>query len=233
MISYCRECFLYGTIYFNFDIKIANCLVKFRNDAPIEKPKDSEYNFWTLDEFNKFIANVDNDYYKIIFTFLYRTGLRIGEFKALNWTDIDLENKTLSISKELVHCLLITPKTKNSIRIMDLDDYLVKLLKSYKKTQEKMYGFNDKWFVFGGVKNISNTTLRRHLDNYIKKSNVKHITIHGFRHSHVSLLIYLGCDSRDVAERIGDTVQTVERTYYHMFPKKKKETVNRLNGIER
>ena len=231
MISYCKECFLYGTIYYNFDIKIANCLLKFRNDVPKDKPKDSEYNFWTLDEFNKFIQNVNDYYYKIVFTFLYRTGLRIGEFKALNWNDIDLNNKTLSISKELVHGLIITPKTENSIRIIDLDNYLVKMLKEYKKTQEKLYGFNDKWFVFGGIKNTSNTTLRRHLDKYIKISNVKHITIHGFRHSHVSLLIYLGCDSRDVAERIGDTVQTVERTYYHMFPKKKKETVQKLNDI--
>ena len=227
MIGYSKECFLYGTIYYDFDIKIMNCLVKFRDDTPEEKPKDSEYNFWTLDEFNQFIKNVDDDYYNIIFTFLYRTGLRIGEFKALNWNDIDLNNKTLSISKELEYNLIITPKTKNSIRVMDLDDYLVKILKKYKKTQEKLYGFNNKWFVFGGIKNTSNTTLRRHLNKYIKISNVKHITIHGFRHSHVSLLIDLGCDSRDVAERIGDTVQTVERTYYHMFPKKKKETVQK------
>ncbi|MDO4394998.1 MAG: hypothetical protein Q4C23_03355 [Mycoplasmatota bacterium] len=37
----------------------------------------------------------------------------------------------------------------------------------------------------------------------------------------VSLLINLGCDSRDVANRIGDTVNIVEKTYYHMFPTKK------------
>lgn len=231
LISYCKECFEYATIYYNFDLKIVNCLTKFRNDNPKEKPKDSEYNFWTLDEFNHFINFVDNPYYKLLFTFLYRTGLRIGEFIALKWSDIDLNNKTLSISKELARGLTIKPKTENSIRIIDLDNYLVELLNEYAKVQKKLYGFNDNWYLFGGIKNTSNTTLRRHLNKYIKKSNVKHITIHGFRHSHVSLLIYLGCDSRDVAERIGDTVQTVESTYYHMFPKKKKETIDKLNNL--
>ena len=47
----------------------------------------------------------------------------------------------------------------------------------------------------------------------IKKANVKRITPHGFKSSHVSLLIHLGCDSRDVAERVGDTVQMIEKTY--------------------
>ncbi len=233
LISYCRECFEYASIYYDFDIKIANHLTKFRNDKPKEKLKDSEFNFWTIDEFNHFIKYVDNFYYKLIFIFLYRTGLRIGEFLALRWNDIDLKNKTLNISKELAHGLIIKPKTKNSIRIVDLDDYLIKLLLIYQNEQQKIYGYNEQWYLFGGLKPTSNTTLRRHFNKYIKIANVKHITIHGFRHSHVSLLIYLGCDSRDVAERVGDTVQTIESTYYHMFPKKKKETINRLNDIDR
>lgn len=47
----------------------------------------------------------------------------------------------------------------------------------------------------------------------------------------VSLLINLGCDSRDVANRIGDTVNIVEKTYYHMFPTKKTHVVNVLNNL--
>ena len=50
-------------------------------------------------------------------------------------------------------------------------------------------------------------------------------------HCHASLLIYLGCDSRDVVERLGDTVDVVENTYYHMFPKKKKHTLDILNNL--
>ena len=77
------------------------------------------------------------------------------------------------------------------------------------------------------------TTFSRCLDIYIKKSVVKKITPHGFRHSHVSLLFDLGCDSRDIAARVGDTVQVIENTYYHMFPSKKSHTVNALNNMNR
>lgn len=233
MVSYLKECLLYGCMYYNFDPKIANYITKFRNDIPKDTPKDSEINFWTKEEFIKFISCVDDEYYKLVFTFLYKTGLRVGEFRALKWSDLDLPNKTLSISKELARGLTIKPKTSNSIRILDLDNYITKQLEEYKIEQQKIYGFANDWYIFGGLTSTSNNTLRRHLNKYIELANVKHITIHGFRHSHVSLLIHLGCDSRDVAERVGDTVHTIESTYYHMFPKKKKEIVNRLNNMER
>ena len=48
---------------------------------------------------------------------------------------------------------------------------------------------------------------------FIWKIKAKHITIHGFRHSHISLLINIGCGFRDVANRFGDTVQMVEKNY--------------------
>ena len=49
----------------------------------------------------------------------------------------------------------------------------------------------------------------------------------------VSLLINLGCDSRDVANRIGDTVQIVESTYYHMFPNKRSRIINLINNLKK
>ena len=179
-----------------------------------------------------------------MYIFLYYTGLRFGEFDALNWKDFDPINKTISITKSLttkVKCkkyAITSPKTKNSVRIVDLDDNLNNLLIEYKEyKQKKYYNFNESHFIFGDIKYVAHTTFERHLAKFIDKtrqtnSNFKRITPHGFRHSHVSLLIELGCDSRDVAERIGDTVIMVEETYYHMFPKKKKLTVDKLNNLK-
>lgn len=91
---------------------------------------------------------------------------------------------------------------------------------SVEKTNLFTDSFNE-MFVFGNVKHISFTAFKRHLYNYINKCGVKRITPHGFRHSLVSLLIDLGYDNREVAERTGNTVEMIERTYYHMFPEKK------------
>lgn len=238
IITHLKELLEYASIYYGFDPKIAHTLIKIRNDQPKSLENKSKTNYWTYDEFNKFIKCVDDEYYNLIFTFLYRTGLRIGEFRALNWNDVDLINKKLKVTKSMSKdCLfekksiVVSPKTENSIRCIDLDNRLVNLLIDYKKEQEKYYGFNNDWFVFGGVHYTSATTLRRYLNDYIAKADVKKITIHGFRHSHVSLLINLGCDFKDVSERIGNTISMIQNTYYHMFPEQKKIIIERINEL--
>lgn len=238
IIGYIKELLNYAKDNYDFDSKIIGKIQKYRIETITLKKKDSEWNFWTYDEFNTFIKCVDNKLYNLIFHFLYYTGLRIGEMIALTWEDIDLEQKKLKIYKTFTNKLgnnsysILSPKTENSIRTIDLDDQLVEMMKQHRIEEEKIYGFNEKMFLFGNAKYIPPTTLARKLEYYINISQVKRITLHGFRHSHVSLLIFLGCDSRDVAERLGDTVQMIESTYYHMFPSKKSETVNILNNLK-
>lgn len=57
--------------------------------------------FWTEDEFKQFISNVDNELYKLYFSFLYLTGCRKGESLALTWNDIDYIRQEVRISKSL------------------------------------------------------------------------------------------------------------------------------------
>ena len=236
IITDLKEILDYAVCNYDFDIKVASKLQKIKIERVVNE-SDAETNFWTLEEFKKFINIVDNRFYYIIFNFFYYTGLRIGEVIALNWKDIDFNKKTLRVNKTLSYkvfdekYVITTPKTNNSNRIIDLDDNLLKLLKEHKDNQKKTFGFNENWFVFGDVNPLPPTTFKRYLSNYIKTANIKNITPHGFRHSHVSLLVNLGCDSRDVAERIGDTVQMIERTYYHMFPSKKTHVINVLNNL--
>lgn len=236
IISYLKEILTYSNVYYDFDTKIANYLVKIRDDSPIKNDSLKD-NYWTYEEYNRFITNVDDNYYSLIFKFLYYTGVRLGELRALNWNDIDFIKKTLSITKSMSKdsfqkgSIIVSPKTKNSIRTLDLSNNLINELLAYKEEQQKIYGFNNNWYVFGGFQYLGITTLRNKLNQYIKIANVKKITIHGFRHSHVSLLIDIGCDFKDVAERIGDTIKMVQETYYHMFPERKKIIIERLNNL--
>lgn len=234
-LGYCRD-------NYDYDGKIVSKIQNYRIDTPNEKLTDAETNFWCYDEWLEFIVTVDNYEDWVMYNFLYYTGLRFGEFNALTWRDFDPINKTISITKNLTNkvkgkkYIITTPKTKNSVRLVDLDDELNNILIEYKEhVKKKSYMFSENDFMFGGINYIPHTSFARYLDKYILKvrDGFKRITPHGFRHSHVSLLIDLGCDSRDVAERIGDTVETVEKTYYHMFPKKKKLTINKLNDLKK
>lgn len=238
LIRTLKEILIYARDNYEYDNKIVSKIQLYKVEKVISKTI-AESNFWTFEEFNKFIKVVDKELYFIIFNFLYYTGLRIGEMIALTWNDINFTKKQVRVNKTFTDKVLndtykiTTPKTNNSIRYVDIDENLLKLLIKHREKEEKIYNFKEEMFVFGNVTHIAPTTLKRYLYKYIEIAKVKKITPHGFRHSHVSLLINLGCDSRDVAERVGDTIQMVEKTYYHMFPAKKKKTVNLLNNIKK
>lgn len=54
--------------------------------------KKKRINFWTLDQFNRFIEVVDGVFYKAVFTTFFYTGLRFGELMGLTLNSFDFES---------------------------------------------------------------------------------------------------------------------------------------------
>lgn len=105
--------------------------------------------FWTQEEFEKVIGTFDiKDYYEhysfIIVWLLFMTGLRFGEAQALEWkTDIDFENKTLTVSKSMYYksaneFYTKSPKTRAGNRVIALDDDTIGYLKAWQEVQTKI-----------------------------------------------------------------------------------------------
>ena len=164
-----------------------------------------------------------------IFSILYFTGMRKGELFALQKKDIDLENKVININKSCQRIakeyVYTSPKTHNSIRKVDIPNFLVNIIQKYYDTLYEMTD-DDHIFVHHLVK------LRGRLKIAQKNSGLtEDFTIHCFRHSHVSLLIELGYSPLLVADRIGDNVETVLKVYSHLYPTKKNELVKKLDEI--
>jgi len=186
---------------------------------------EKRLNFWTIDEYKAFIAVVDKEIYKTIFNVLFFTGMRLGECMALTLKDIDFINNTISINKTYTDLATIqSPKTKNSIRTVVVSENLINELKLY---TEKLYGLSDDMRIFPKALNSVGVSFRK----YIELSKSKRIVIHGLRHSHVSLLIELGFSVNVIAERIGDTVQTVNNIYSHLYPNKQSLVADTLNKL--
>lgn len=79
----------------------------------------------------------------------YRCGLRLGEAFAVQWSDIDFENRTLSVSHQVQMddtvklWQLSAPKYK-SYRTIQLDDTMLGILdKEYKKQQRAIVYYED------------------------------------------------------------------------------------------
>lgn len=199
--------------------------------------KEEKIVFWELETFNYFIECVDNDYWKLVFMFLFWTGVREGEMFALQWKDLDLGKGTAKIYKtvtsktSLGHYNITSPKNEHSNRIIDLQDVILIPLRVRFKEENKKDGFTVEWFVFGGTSPLSRSNLARFLDYYINKAGVPRITPHGFRHSHASLLISRHFDDQMIADRLGHTIAILHKIYAHIYNESRNDMKRKLNEI--
>lgn len=186
------------------------------------KEREKEYKIWNDDEFEKFIACVNNEKYHLFFAVLYYTGMRLGEALALNWNDYhdNCLSISKSVAKERINGKVFIKGTKNisSIRNVSLPSSLCRLLDDYKKKEQSIPGFNEEWLIFGRIKPLPRNNITRAKDAAIKESGVKRITIHQFRHSHASNLINSGMPVIAVSRRLGHSdVNMTLKVYAHLF----------------
>lgn len=130
-------------------------MVKF----PKVERKPRERIILTLQEWNTIIERFRDTRYYIPLMIGFYTGLRISEAFALTWDDIDLENKTLTVNKQVVKrnfgadvrkvveqkgkreqrssWYFTTPKTSASVRTVSFGETLYKALKAERTSQKK------------------------------------------------------------------------------------------------
>ena len=106
---------------------------------------------------------------------------------------------------------------------------LYRFLLEHKRQQSCLEGFSDCWYIAGGSKPLSRTNITRQKDNAVKRSGVKRITIHQFRHSHATNLINDGVNVVAVSRRLGHSdVSMTLKVYTHLFQKIDIELVENL-----
>lgn len=203
-----------------------------------KKYEKKNVNFWTLDEFKKFISVVDNEMYYLLFNTLYFTGLRIGECIALTWEDFNNDyldiNKTISKEKDISNNYIINcPKTLSSIRKIKIDNELVKLFNDLYKKKSKQKCFKKSWFIFGDKKPFTHTTITRIKNNYCEKAGIKKIRLHDFRHSHATLLLSNQVPYTVISQRLGHSdINMTLNTYSHLTLPDIDKAVEFINNIK-
>lgn len=100
-----------------------------RKVGTIGKEENKEMEFWTQEEFQKFlecVADKPISYYA--FEMLYWTGIREGGLLALTPADFNFEKKTLRINKSYQRLegedVITDPKTPKSNRTIIMPDFL-------------------------------------------------------------------------------------------------------------
>lgn len=219
----------YCSTHYDFDSSILLEVGGFKNK--VEKKKKD---FYTLKEFNLFIPHITNEIYKQFFNLMFFTGTRPGEAMALRFSD--LVNDTISINKTISEHgkrEIGTPKTSSSYREIIIDKKLHKDLLNLKNIYIDKY--NDStfdYYIFGGIKPLSPTTINRYKNNACKEANLRPITLHQFRHSHATLLLNKGLSIHVISERLGHSkVSTTYDVYTHADPTQEKRVYDTLNSM--
>ena len=143
-----------------------------------------ERRFLSQEEQNRFLKQVENNWYKEMFYIMFLTGMRIGEVGGLKWEDVDFKNRCININRSLscqyesgVKTVRLTaPKTHNSYRKIPFMGEAEEMFLSQKKKQEKIKRELGKRYRSDGefsdlvfVTSMGSPVFRHHAEKEVKK----------------------------------------------------------------
>ena len=162
------------------------------------------------------------------------SGLRKGELIALQWSDLDEANCTISVSKQGSwdtegNLILSQPKTGNSIREVSIPQDAVELLK-----QEHAKHPDNPWmFPSGRTGEMyhpdSVVTLHKRI---LKDAGLEHIRFHDLRHAFATMALQNGVDVKTVSSMLGhyDAGFTF-RTYTHATRQMQQKAAEKMGSF--
>ena len=175
---------------------------------------------------------------------LLYTGLRRGELLGLEWTDIDFENKFLSVRRNSQYVPSKgvydeDPKTEHSRRRIRISDNVVELLKAYKEWQDNnIENLGDKWedtnrlFTKWNGGAMHPDTISGWFHDFIKRKQLPDVCIHSLRHTNATLMVANGIPIKVVSDRLGHaSVTTTSNFYLHMIQSADDAAANMLNDL--
>lgn len=188
---------------------------------------------------------------KVLFNLAIYGGLRKGELLALEWSDIDFENSTISISKSTSvvkgEQIIKEPKTKNSRRVVSIPGWLTRRIRVMKLERSKYrLTIGDYWeganwlFIQDNGKQMSyytpysafSDTIVRYNKDKEPSQKLPQIPFHGLRHTSATLLIAGKQDVKTVAARLGHAqTSTTMNIYVHALKEADKASVDAIEDV--
>lgn len=233
-----------------------------RVTTPKLTPTCDKLKFFTIEQtqrFLKFIATpsgydppLSHMQFQLFYHLAIFCGLRKGELVALEWSDLDFTENSVSITKStsMIDGEMITkkPKTNSSIRKISVPVSVMQLTKQYRKKQlQHKLSLGSDWqgknyiFIQWNGQQMHPDTPYKKFKKIIKRYNktvtdekdkLPDIPLHGLRHTSATLLISQNIDVKTVSNRLGHSqASTTIDIYTHalkQLDKKAAETLDEL-----
>lgn len=163
------------------------------------------------------------------------TGLRIGELMALQWEDVDLRKRMLSVNKTCRDLWeggryikqLDSPKTASSKRKIPIPKQLLPHLKAIKKRSRSI-------FVISGKegKGVLLRSYQKSFERLLKREKISRKSFHALRHTFATRALECGMDVKALSEILGHKNATITlNRYAHSLMEYKQDMMNKLGKL--
>ena len=158
---------------------------------------------------------------RCMLTLLVTSGIRRGELAGLQWKDVDFENLTLTICRNVTYTpstgvVVGTPKTDNSIRIIPLLPFTADLLRKY--AGEKNENAIEEAYLFPSEDDCKKPrnpdSITRRVKRFMQRHDLPDLSPHDLRHTCGTLLVASGADLKSVQEILGHSDATTTLNFY-------------------
>lgn len=201
---------------------------------------------FTVEQQELFLKYAEKSYLHDFFLLALMTGMRNGELRGLQWSDIDFKKRIIHVNHTLVYTgdkghFLDDPKTETSKRDIPMIDKCYDLLKQLyaNKENENIINFNQNGFVFKLYDDsiITRDRVTLELNKIISDMKndgieVGHITCHCFRHTFATRAIEQGIPPQVLKTILGHSSLAMTMDLYsHVLPNTKLEEMEKLSNL--
>lgn len=187
----------------------------------------------TTTELHKLAEALPENYRALVYLLAY-SGLRIGEARALRRSDIDFEEKTISISRNVTgdgmhRSVEDTPKTDKSTRVIPMVETVAEELRRHIAAGYSQSGRHGLVFTSPQTGDYMNYgSFYEALTKYCRKLEIPRISPHDFRHTTASLLASEGTPEMIIQEILGHTTSKMTRRYVSAYEEEKRAALEAI-----
>jgi len=170
--------------------------------------------FLSQEEIHSLLEAATEEFCPILLTALH-TGMRRGEIIELRWTDVDFNNRMITIQDS----------KSGKKRMIPINDILYETLKVLPSRFQKGYVFpspvrpEEPWRDF-----------RWQFHKAVKQAQIKNLRFHDLRHTFASHLVMNGVDVVTVKEFLGHASLTMTLRYAHLAPDHRLRAIKTLDS---
>jgi integrase len=218
------------------DFGVIQKLKKFKEETSRKERIEDKY--LETDEMKKLLESMNDKPRNKLFTeFLLLTGMRIGEVIALDLDDISDGYIHVSKNYDVNNDIITTPKTKDSIRDIFIQQELADLLKEiedFMQNQQVNYGYEPTKYLF--TSHLGKRMSYDYYRQYLKAKSIevlgRPITAHALRHTHTSMLAAQGVPIETISRRLGHSNSKITReVYMHVMEELKQKENDMIKNI--